>query len=295
MIAPRSLFVCRRSLACLFISVCACDGGSSARDGATADDRDLPGDSAAAGTRDGAPLRLAARVVATYPHATDAYTEGLAYSDGVLFESTGLEGKSQLRRVALESGEVLEAVDLEKTVFAEGLAVEGDRLVQLTWQSGRALEWSKRTMELMREYTYPGEGWGLCSDGRQFVMSDGSDVLQLRDLVTFELIGTLKVHVEGIELRALRLNELECVDGAVFANVYEYRQIVRISLRDGEATAWIDTHNLLQQGGAPAEGGVPALDLNGIAYVPERESFLLTGKNWPWVFEVEWIPDQLFQ
>jgi glutaminyl-peptide cyclotransferase len=221
------------------------------------------------------------RVVRTLPHDRGAFTQGLLFHDGVLYESTGMHGESTVRRVALETGEVEKQVDLDEELFGEGLARVGDRLIQLTWRDGKALVWDLHTFEKVGEFEYTGEGWGLCFDGRRLVMSSGNDRLQFRDPETFEKIGEVRVTRAGRRLR--RLNELECVDGMVYANVWTDDHIARIDPETGEVTAWIDAGGLLDP--EDRQGGEDVL--NGIAYVPETGHFLLTGKRWPHVYEVE--------
>ncbi|MCG5051408.1 MAG: glutaminyl-peptide cyclotransferase [Myxococcales bacterium] len=242
------------------------------------------------------PARLTVEVVRTYPHSQQAHTEGLLFHDGELWESTGTVGDSQLRRLALGTGEEVAAVRLDQDLFGEGLARDGDRLVQLTFSSGRALLWSMKTLERVGEFAYEGEGWGLCHDGKSFVMSNGTSSLQIRDSETFALKHQVDVRTTGtLPFRFLRLNELECVDGEVLANVFEYRELVRIDLASGEITAIIDTRNLLRHADVSSDAIDGALDLNGIAYVPESQHYLLTGKSWPRIFEVRFVDDPLFR
>jgi glutaminyl-peptide cyclotransferase len=230
-----------------------------------------------------AKLRVA--VEQMYPHARDAFTEGLVYDEGWLYESTGLEGSSELRRVELESGRVERAVRLPDDVFGEGLALVGQRFVQLSWRSGRAFVYARGSLSLERELTYEGEGWGLCYDGRRLVMSDGSGVLQLRDPDTFERIGSVEVRDAGVPVD--QLNELECVGNEVFANIWLTRNIARIDMSTGRVTGLIDADGLLSLDGV---GDISGIDvLNGIAYVPERDRYLITGKYWPRVFEVKLV------
>jgi glutamine cyclotransferase len=226
-------------------------------------------------------------VVKAYPHSTDAFTEGLIYVDGSLFESTGLVGKSSLRRVDLASGRVDRKVDIPPPLFAEGLAAVGGRLFQLSYDGGRALLWDRNTFTALGELTYTGQGWGLCYDGTHLVMSDGTDVLALRDPATFALVGRVPVRKRGIPVP--RLNELECVGGEVYANIWRERHIARIDLATGNVKSWIDTARLIEESGSGADLSMAA-DLNGIAYLPESRHLLLTGKGWPAVFEVELKP-----
>jgi glutaminyl-peptide cyclotransferase len=223
-----------------------------------------------------------------YPHAPEAFTQGLVYAEPWLYESTGLEGQSSLRRVELATGRVDARVELEPELFGEGLALVGERLIQLTWQHGRAPVWSRNELQRQREFAYEGEGWGLCFDGSRLVMSDGSSVLQLRDPQTFELQGTLQVQRDGQPVT--RLNELECVKGEVLANVWFESFILRIDGETGTVVGVIDAGELLAY---PDVANAPEADvLNGIAYVAERDTLLLTGKLWPSLFEVSLLREQ---
>jgi glutamine cyclotransferase len=227
---------------------------------------------------------VSAFVVQTYPHATDAFTEGLAYEGGQLYESTGLEGRSSLRRIDLVTGQSDLRVSLPADIFAEGLAIVGAELVQLSWRNGRAFVWDRDSLAPRRDFRYEGEGWGLCHDGVHLVMSDGTDVLQLRDAATFDVVRRVAVRRLGVPLD--RLNELECVGDDVFANVWGLRHIARIHMPTGDVTQWIDTAGLLEHADPTADlSGIDVL--NGIAYLPERSHLLLTGKLWPNLFEVE--------
>jgi glutaminyl-peptide cyclotransferase len=222
-----------------------------------------------------------------YPHALDAFTEGLLILDGWLFESTGLVGSSSLRRVELATGRVDKKVALPRDVFGEGLAAVGDRLIQLSYDSGRAFVWDKSSLTLVGEFRYEGQGWGLCFNGTHLIMSNGTDVLQLRDPTSFALVGQVPVRKRGLPID--RLNELECVGGDVYANIFQQRHIARIELSTGKVTNWIDTFYLLEQSGPGADTSMAA-DLNGIAYIPESGRLLLTGKRWPAMFEVDLKP-----
>jgi glutaminyl-peptide cyclotransferase len=229
------------------------------------------------------PEDLMLRVVESRPHDPEAFTQGLVFHDGHLYESTGLRGQSTLRRVNVETGEVERQVELDEQYFAEGLAVVDDRLIQLTWRAGVALVYDIDTLEKIDEHEYTGEGWGLCYDGERLVMTSGNDRLQFRDPQTFEKLGEVRVARAGRPLR--RLNELECVDGVVYANVWMDDHIARIDPETGRVTAWIDASDLLPRDAR--HGGEDVL--NGIAYLPDSGHFLLTGKNWSRIFEVELV------
>lgn len=226
---------------------------------------------------------LRVRVIRKYPHAADAFTQGLVWHEGVLYESTGQYGKSSLRKVRLEDGRVLAQRRLEPSVFGEGLALVGKRLVQLTWRSGVAIVSDLATLEQKERLHYEGEGWGLCFDGRALVMSDGSSILQLRDPESMALLGEVSVLKDGRPVQ--RLNELECVGSDIYANLWQENEILRIDAKTGRVTASIDASGLL----SPSEARRADV-LNGIAYKPDSQTFLLTGKLWPHVFEVELAP-----
>jgi glutaminyl-peptide cyclotransferase len=222
-------------------------------------------------------------VVRSYPHDPEAFTQGLLLHKGKLYESTGLPGRSSLRRVDLATGRVEARIPLAYPLFGEGLALVGSHLYQLTWQDHRALVWDVSTFEKVREHYYGGEGWGLCFDGERLVMSDGSDQLVFRDPQTFAETGRVAVRHAGRPLRLL--NELECAGGAVYANVWMQTAIARIDPASGQTTGWIDASGLLS-----AEEAQRADVLNGIASVPGSGRLLVTGKLWPRLFEVEIVP-----
>jgi len=226
-------------------------------------------------------LRL--RVIRKYPHATDAFTQGLIWHEGVMYESTGQYGRSSLRKVRLEDGEVLAQRKLGPKFFGEGLERVGERLIQLTWRSGFAFVSELSTLEARETLSYRGEGWGLCYDGTALVMSDGSSMLEFRDPESMELLGEVSVLRDGHPVR--QLNELECVGSEIYANIWQRNEIIRIDRRSGRVTATIDASGLLSRVEARR-----ADVLNGIAYKPESKTFLLTGKLWPHVFEVELVP-----
>jgi glutamine cyclotransferase len=228
--------------------------------------------------------RFRLKVLRSFPHDPKAFTQGLLFFEGKFYESTGLYGRSWLRRVDPDSGVVERGVDLPADLFGEGLARVGGRLVQLTWQNGRALVWNLATLRKEREIPYQGEGWGLCFDGHHLIMSDGSDTLALRDPESFARVGEIVVRRAGRPVR--NLNELECVEGVVYANVWQDNHIARIDPRTGEVTGWIDASGLL----ASEEAGTADV-LNGIAYLPATGHLAVTGKLWPRIFEVEVVPD----
>ena len=219
-------------------------------------------------------------IIDEFPHDPMAFTEGLVWDAGVLYESTGLNGQSSLRRVDRASGEVMASVSLPEDEFGEGLAQVGDRLIQLTWKNGIAHVYAVNDFEALAQFEYAGEGWGLCFDGTRLVMSDGSDSLFFRDATTFELLGSVPVRDDGE--RVVNLNELECVGGEVFANVWLSDDIVRIDAATGNVITRIDASNLRARETAPN-----AEVLNGIAHDPVTGHFLLAGKLWSTLFEVD--------
>jgi glutamine cyclotransferase len=233
-----------------------------------------------------APLPPAFRlkVVGVYPHDVRAFTQGLLFLDGKLYESTGLNGRSSVRRVELTSGQVEQESRLSAEFFGEGLARVGQRLIQLTWKNHRALIWDLATLKGESEFSYDGEGWGLCFDGRQLVMSDGSDKLTFRNPSSFAKEGEVRVRLAGQPLG--NLNELECAGSGIYANVWQDNHIARIDAKSGEVTAWIDASGLLD----PSEAAGADV-LNGIAEIASTGHLLVTGKLWPHVYEVEVVPD----
>ncbi len=220
------------------------------------------------------------RVVAVYPHDPGAFTQGLAYRDGVLYEGTGLYGGSSLRETRLATGEVVRSQRLPPQLFGEGIALFGDRLIQLTWRSEIGLVWDLENLTIVGTFVYPTEGWGITSDGHRLIMSDGTSTLRFLDPETFRATGTVEVMAEGAPLS--NINELEYVDGLVYANVWETDEIAIIDPETGEVVGWIDLSGLLT-----GEEQMRADVLNGIAYDPENKKLLVTGKLWPKVFQIE--------
>jgi glutaminyl-peptide cyclotransferase len=217
-------------------------------------------------------------VVRTLPHDPQAFTQGLVYRDGRFLESTGLRGRSSLRRVVPETGAVEHRVELSSDRFGEGLAVVGSELIQLTWQNGVALRYDL-DFGRIGTFDYQGEGWGLCYDGARLVMSDGSSKLSFRDPKSFAVVGSIEVTHDGAPVR--NLNELECVGSLVYANVWQTDTIVRIEPKSGRVLTSIDASGLLS-----APEAARADVLNGIAFDPSTGHFFITGKLWPKLFEV---------
>lgn len=224
------------------------------------------------------------RVVERYPHDPEAFTQGLVYRAGYLYEGTGLRGESTVRRVELESGRVLEQITLAPQYFGEGITIFGDRLHQLTFTAGVGFVYDSDGFALVDRFTYPGEGWGLTHDGSHLIMSDGTAELRLLDPHTYAELERIEVTDAGAPVD--RLNELEYINGEVYANVWQTDRIARISLETGQVVAWIDLAGLL--GSDRFAAGVDVL--NGIAYDAEGGRLFVTGKRWPWLFEIELFP-----
>ncbi len=237
-------------------------------------------------------------VLNTYPHDTTAYTEGLLLHDGFLYESTGEYGQSDIRKVELETGKVLQKEPNAPENFGEGLALVDDHLIQLTWKEQQAFIYDLDTFKKTGELTYQGEGWGLCYDGEQIWMSNGSDTLVTRDPQTFEVTRRIQLKFQGYTLAQVntssgvplssifsQVNELECVGDSIYANVWLTNFILRIDAASGEITGIIDASDLLttEERSQLSNGAV----LNGIAYNPDSETFYITGKDWPKLFEVK--------
>lgn len=222
---------------------------------------------------------LSVRVLRAFPHDPGAYTQGLLWWDGKLYESTGQYGRSDLRRLDPGTGAVERQVDISPAYFGEGLARVGDRLIMLTWKAQRAFVFGIERFDERRTFRYEGEGWGLCNDGGRLVMSDGSDRLTFRDPGTFAVLGEVAVTLRGFPLT--QINELECVGDSVYANVYQTDFLVRIDPAGGRVTHYIEASGLLTREEAR---GVDVL--NGIAFDPGAGTFYLTGKLWPKMFEV---------
>ena len=240
---------------------------------------------AVAGAQDASPAADAPvygyRVVDEYPHDPDAFTQGLVYLDGLLYEGTGLLGQSTLREVDLETGQVLRSRPLDPEHFGEGIAVLDDRVYQLTWRTQTCFVYDRATFEPLATFTYPTEGWGLTTDGERLIMSDGTSRLTFRDPATFAEVGAVDVRA-GAEPVA-NLNELEWIDGEIYANVWQSEQIARIDPKTGSVVGWIDLAGILPTGQRTGKEDV----LNGIAYDTTTKKLFVTGKWWPTLFEIQ--------
>ncbi len=230
------------------------------------------------------PRPYTVEVIDRLPHDESAFTQGLLHADGLLYESTGLYGESDVRLVEPRTGEVLESESLPEDTFGEGLALHDGRLFQLTWQEQELYVWDRCTLDEQRELSYEGEGWGLTVVGDSLWRSDGSHRLYRHDPETFEVVDTLDVNDRGVPLA--RLNELELVDGHILANVFTEPWIAVIDTETGSTTGWIDASSLVAEVGATDGDDV----LNGIAVDPATGRLWLTGKRWPTLFEVRIVP-----
>jgi glutaminyl-peptide cyclotransferase len=223
------------------------------------------------------------RIVHTYRHDPDAFTQGLLFYDGYLYEGTGLNGKSSVRKVELNTGRVLQKIELPINYFGEGLALWKDKLIELTWQSKIGFVYDRDTLKQLRTFTYSREGWGITQDGKRLIMSDGSSTLYFWDPETFQEIGHLDVVDKGKPVP--NLNELEYIHGEIYANIWQTDRIARISPTTGNVLGWIDLSGLLT-GAEKSEADV----LNGIAYDAKQNRLFITGKRWPKLFEIQLAP-----
>ena len=228
--------------------------------------------------------QLEVEIQAEIPHDEGAFTQGLLWHDGAIFESTGQYGESDLRRVNEATGRVEEARPLADSYFGEGLARVAGRLIQLTWKAGRGFVYDLETLEPRQTFEYAGEGWGLCFDGETLIMSDGSEHLVRRDPETFAALDSITVTLDGRPLTGL--NELEFAEGWIYANIWQTDWIARIDAATGDVAALIDASRLRARLALAADGDSV---LNGIAYRDDRATFLLTGKHWPLMFEVIFV------
>ena len=221
-------------------------------------------------------------IVNAYPHDENAFTQGLAYENGSLYESTGLYGSSTLRRVKLETGETLQLYTLPYNYFGEGITILDEEIIQLTWNEHKGLIYDKQSFALLQEFNYSNEGWGITYDGNRLITSNGSSILTFLDPETFEKIGQIEVHDTA---PVTELNELEYVNGKIYANIWKKEKIAIIDPQTGQVEGWIELNgirNLEKQG----EERV----LNGIAYDAEGDRLFVTGKQWLHLFEIKLVP-----
>jgi glutamine cyclotransferase len=226
---------------------------------------------------------LGYRIVNTYPHDPRAFTQGLVFADDVLYEGTGLRGQSSLRKVDLKTGNILRVRQLAAHFFGEGITIYGNRVIQLTWRAQVGFVYDIRTFQLLDTFHYPTEGWGITHDGKSLIMSDGTSTLYFLDPQTFQQVNRLEVHTRDGPVS--RLNELEYVQGKIYANVWNTDRIAKISPETGEVVGWIDLEGLLR----PEDRNRRIDVLNGIAYDVKNDRLFVTGKLWPKLFEIELV------
>lgn len=246
------------------------------------------------GQNDKTPITYTYHIVNEYPHDRTAFTQGLLYHKGFLYESTGLRAQSSLRKLELETGKILKCKKLDSSYFAEGITLWQERLIQLTWKEKIGFVYDLETFELLDDFKYSTEGWGITHDGQRLIRSDGTNTLYFLDPVSFEEIGSLQICEQGKPLIG-QLNELEYINGDIFANVLPPEddtnalstdRIAQISLITGSVLGWIDLTDLRKPWPDPSEGN-PPFELNGIAYDPQSNRLFVTGKCWPELFEIE--------
>ncbi|HYE73944.1 MAG TPA: glutaminyl-peptide cyclotransferase [Blastocatellia bacterium] len=256
-------------LASLIFTLAACRGANTTSFPTTSNSDNAP------------PALYGYEIVNVYPHDPHAYTQGLLYDNGFLYESTGQHGESSLRKVELQTGKVIQRRDIDQIYFAEGLALLQGKLFQLTWQDNKGFIYDLETFAPQGEFTYSGEGWGLTHDGSSLIMSDGSNELRFLDPSTFRVERTIRVYEK--ENRLSELNELEYVKGEIFANIWQQDRVARIDPESGKLLGMIEMKGLL-----PDQDRLPNTDvLNGIAYDPSQDRLFVTGKYWPKLFEIK--------
>jgi glutamine cyclotransferase len=221
------------------------------------------------------------RVVRSFNHDPEAFTQGLVYEGESFYEGTGLRGKSTLRHVDAETGRVIRLHELPDEYFGEGITLHGSKIIQLTYKSNVGFVYDKHTFQVLNRFTYPTEGWGITSDGTQLIMSDGTSTLYLLDPATFGRTGQITVTAAG--KRVIGLNELEYVKGEIYANIWPSDRVARISPQTGEVTGWIRLSGLA----APQDQSDPVRVPNGIAYDAEEDRLFVTGKLWPRLYEIQ--------
>jgi glutamine cyclotransferase len=228
--------------------------------------------------------KLSAEVVERFPHDPSAFTQGLLYYGGEIYESTGQVGRSEIRRVRLRDGKVLKSAALPGHMFGEGMTRWRGELISITWRNGTGFRWDAKSLKQKQRFTYPGEGWGLTDDGTSLYLSDGTAEIRVLDPVTFAEQRRLSVTIAGRPLR--QLNELEWIKGSLYANVWRTSSIVQIDPATGNVISVINLASLKKEVGPTGDDDV----LNGIAYDSARDLLLVTGKNWPTLFAVRIKP-----
>jgi len=250
-----------------------CNGGGAANTNASSTN--------AGSSENAAPAKLGYEVVNSWPHDSNAFTQGLVFIDGKLLESTGQQGQSSLRNVELQTGKVLKKVDVPEPYFAEGIALLNNKIYQLTWEHRLGFVYDAQTFQKTGEFQYSGEGWGLTTDGHSLILSDGSNRIRFLDPDSFKVTKTIAV-MDG-KTPVVELNELEFVNGEIYANIWHDDRIAVVDPQSGHVKAWIDLKGLLQPGDVQNTEAV----LNGIAYDQANNRLFVTGKLWPKLFEIK--------
>jgi glutaminyl-peptide cyclotransferase len=269
----------------LFLTLPACgDGGAVGISKRPAQSNASAPAQTSAGTEQAPPMEeipvYTYEIVETYPHDKKAYTQGLVFHDGMLYESTGQYGESSLRKVELKKGKVKKKLEVTGQYFAEGMTILNGKIYQLTWQQNKGFIYDLKDFKLESEFNYDGEGWGLTSDGQSLIISDGTSQLRFIEPATFRLLKTISVIGDGQPL--MDINELEYIHGEIYANIWKTDRIARIDPRTGRLLAWIDLSGLRPEETMRNSENV----LNGIAYDQEHDRLYVTGKRWPKLFEI---------
>jgi glutamine cyclotransferase len=229
------------------------------------------------------PVHYTYNLVNVYPHDESAFTQGLVFEDGFLYEGTGLKGQSTLRRVELETGNITQLHSLPDNVFGEGITILEDKIIQLTWKSEKGFVYDKSSFDLLQEFEYPTEGWGITHDGSRLIMSVGNETLYFLDPETFQTVDQVEVYDEE---PVDSLNELEYINGSVYANIWHEDKIAIIDPQSGQVTGWIDLSGINDS----EKTGENVL--NGIAYDQNGDRLFVTGKRWSKLFEIELVPKE---
>ncbi len=223
------------------------------------------------------------KIIKTYPHSRESFTQGLVIDEGILYEGTGLYGRSSLNKIDLKTGSIIKSARLPDYFFGEGVTIYKDKIIQLTWMSGNGFIYDKKSLQLIDSFKYDTQGWGITHDGKQLIMSDGTARLSFLDPVTFKKTGQVEVYDQGQPV--VNLNELEYIKGHVYVNVWKTSRIAIIDPKTGQVTAWIDLEGLKDMAG----GDSKQKTLNGIAYDVETDKLFVTGKLWPYIYEIKLV------
>lgn len=229
------------------------------------------------------PVQYGYKIKKVYKHDVAAYTQGLFYKNGLLYEATGLKGESTVRQVKFETGEVIKSFAIPTNVFGEGICYHKGKIIQISWEAERGFVYDFNTFNITDEFSYTGQGWGICSDGEKLYMTNGSNEISILDPETFNVVEKHEVYDDKKPIKYL--NELEYINGEIYANIYNYEQIVRIDPKTGKVLAVINLKGIL-----PMNDYTPQTDvLNGIAYDSQKKRLFVTGKKWPKLFEIELV------